>query len=352
MRAGLPSTMKSVYLHAAHDLRLREEPIPAVAQPGDVLIRIEAVGVCGSDCHYYDRGRIGPYVVEEPIILGHECAGRVVEVGSAVRDLAPGDAVCVEPGVPCRECRRCKGGRYNICERGVVFMGTPPYHGAFRQYLTWPADFVFKLPPGVSVEDGAMVEPLAVGVHACRRAGLEPGQSAAVLGAGPIGLLALQAAAAYGAHPVIVTDVIPFRLDLARQLGAVALDAREGDLPARIRGATEGRGADVVIETAGTVPTIRQAMQMVRTGGVVVLVGLPPEDEALLPFMDMVMREYDLRSVFRYANCYLPALSLIAAGRINLAALRTHQFPLDRTEEAMKTTIKLKAEAIKVLVKP
>jgi len=345
--------MKAVYLYGSRDLRVQEEPIPALTQPDQVLIEMAAVGVCGSDCHFYERGRIGRFVVEQPIILGHECSGRVAAVGSEVKGLAPGDAVCIEPGVPCRRCRRCREGRYNLCEVGVVFMGTPPAdHGAFRHYLTWPADFVYKLPAGVSLEDGAMVEPLAVGVHACRRAGLQPGQSAAVLGAGPIGLLALQAAAAYGAHPVIATDLIPFRLSLARQLGAATVDASSADVPGAIRELTEGRGVDVVIETAGTVATIRQAMGAVRTGGVVVLVGLPPEEEATLPLMDLLQREYDLHSVFRYANCYLPALSLIAAGRISLAPLRTHEFPLEQTAEAIETTLNRKSEAVKVLVKP
>ncbi len=345
--------MKSVYLHGVRDIRVHEEPIPKLTRPDEVLVKISTVGVCGSDCHFYDRGRIGRFVVSEPLILGHECAGEIVEVGKDVTHLAPGDLVCIEPGVPCRRCRRCREGRYNLCEVGVYFMAAPPRdQGAFREYLTWPADFVYKLPPGVSVEDGAMVEPLAVGLHACRRGEIRPGQSAAVLGAGPIGLLALQAAAAYGAYPVFATDVIDFRLDLVRRLGAEAIDGREADVPQRIRELTDGKGADVVIETAGTVATIRQAMAAVRNGGVVVLVGLPPEDEANLAVMDMLQREYDVRPVFRYANCYPPALSLIAAGKIELAMLRTHEYPLAQAEEAMKKTIEGKAEAIKVLVRP
>ena len=348
----MPEMMTAVYLHAAGDLRVREVPRPALAEPDEVLIQVGAVGVCGSDCHYYERGRIGPFVVEEPLILGHECAGRVVEVGSDVEHLAPGDLVSVEPGVPCRRCRRCREGRYNICENEVVFMGTPPWPGAFREYLTWPADFVFKLPAGVGVEDGAMIEPLAVGIHACRRGGVAPGQSAAVIGSGPIGLLALQAAAAFGAFPVLAVDTIPFRLDLARQLGAEVIDASAAGSAEAIRGLTGGAGADVVIETAGSLETIRQAMAAVKTGGEVVVVGLPPEDEGMLPVMDMMAREYDLRTVFRYANCYPPALSMIAAGGLQLAPLRTHEFPLERAEEALQTTLAQKDKAVKVLVKP
>jgi len=346
------ATMKAVYLHGPGDLRLHEEPIPSIAAPDEALIQVAAVGICGSDCHYYQRGRIGPFVVEEPLILGHECSGTVVEVGAEVKHLRPGDRVAIEPGIPCRRCRRCKEGRYNICENEVIFMGTPPWQGAFREYLTWPADFVYNLPEGVSLEDGAMVEPLAVGVHACRRGGIRPGQSAAVIGAGPIGLLAAQAAAAYGAHPVVITDVFPFRLELAGKMGAAPLDAQQEDVVERVRALTDGKGADVVIETAGTLATIHQATAMVRTGGVVVLVGLPPEDEGPMPVMDQIAREYDVRTVFRYANCYPPALSLIAAGGIGLAPLRTHEFPLARSEEAIRQVIEHKGETVKVLVRP
>lgn len=346
-------TMKAVYLHGVGDLRIHEEPVPQIAAPNEVLIRVAAVGVCGSDCHFYRRGRIGRFVVKEPIILGHEFSGTVVDVGAEVEHLKQGDQVAVEPGIPCRRCQRCREGRYNLCEREVVFMATPGLtHGAFREYLTWPADLAFKLPEGVSLEDGAMVEPLAVGVQACRRAGIVPGQSAAVLGAGPIGLLAAQAAASYGAHPVVVTDVVSTRVALAEKLGMTAVDAGKSDVVEAIRARTEGRGVDAVIETAGTLPTVREAMAAVKTGGVVVLVGMLAEEEGMLRAMDIIEREYDVRGVFRYANCYLPALSLIAAGRIDLASLRTHEFPLDQTEEAIKTTIEDKAGAVKVLVRP
>ena len=344
-------TMKAVYLDAPRRLRMTEEPIPQVTDPHEALIRVGSVGVCGSDCHFYDRGRIGRFVVTEPIILGHECAGTIVEVGSAVEGLAAGDRVAVEPGYPCRRCRRCREGRYNLCEHEVTFMATPgSADGAFREYLTWPADFLYPLPEELSLEDGAMIEPLAVGVHACRRGGVEPGLSAAVLGAGPIGLLAAQAAGAYGARPVVITDVVGSRVEFARKLELEAVNAAETDPVEAIRERTRG-GADVVIETAGTAATLRQAMAAVRTGGVVVPVGMLPHDEAELPVMDMIGREYDLRPVFRYANCYRPALSLVEAGKIRLAPLRTHEFPLEKVEAAIRTAIEQKAEAIKVMVR-
>jgi len=343
--------MRAVYLHGVRDLRMQEDPTPKVSAPDEALIQVGTVGVCGSDCHFYERGRVGPFVVDEPIILGHELSGTVVEVGADVRGLEPGDRVAVEPGYPCRRCRRCREGRYNICERDVTFMATPGFiDGAFREYLTWPADFLFKLPDELSLDDGAMIEPLAVGVHACRRGGVAPGQSVAVLGAGPIGLLAAEAAAAYGALPVLVTDVVQPRLELGGKLGLTTVNADETDAGAAIRDATDG-GADVVIETAGTGATIQQAMSAVRTGGVVVLVGMAPEDEIALPVMDMITREYEIRTVFRYANCYQPALNLVAAGRINLELLRTHEFPLEEVEAALLTAIEKKSESCKVMVK-
>jgi L-iditol 2-dehydrogenase len=348
----MAETMRAMYLHAAGDVREHRDPVPEVRDPQEVLIKLAAIGVCGSDCHFFERGRIGSYVVKDPVILGHECSGTVVAVGAEVRHLAVADAVCVEPGIPCGRCARCREGRYNICEEQVVFMGTPPWHGAFREYLTWPADLVFRLPAGVSLEDGAMVEPLAVGVHACHRGGVRPGQTTAVLGAGPIGLLAAQAAAAFGASPVVCTDVVPSRLARARQLGLQAVEASPTEVVAEVRARCNEVGPDVVIETAGTAETMHQAMRMVRTGGVVVLVGMPPVEEAVLPVMDQLVREYDVRSVFRYANAYLPALALIASGKVQLAPLRTHRFGLAETEAALRQVIEHKAETMKVIVQP
>jgi len=343
--------MKAAYLYGIRDLRVEEADRPALGGQDEVLIRVLAVGVCGSDCHFYERGRIGKYVVKKPLILGHEASGEVVEVGSAVKHLKPGDQVAIEPGVPCRRCRFCKSGRYNLCAEEVVFMGTPPWDGAFREYVSWPADFVFRLPEGVSAEQAALVEPLAVGMQAVRRGSVGVGDSVAVLGCGPIGLVSLQCAAGAGATRLLATDVIPFRLEAARRLGAQAFDASAADSVNAVRDATGG-GPDVVIETAGTVQTIQQSFRMVRPGGVVVLVGMPPEDEFAAPVLDIIMREYDVRGVFRYVNCFPPALALLAAGRIDTDLLITHRFPLEQAQAAIEFTLEHKETAIKVLVKP
>jgi len=345
-------TMKAAFLHRPGEIRIEEVERPRVEKPDDVLIRVKAVGVCGSDVHYYERGRIGTFVVREPLILGHECSGEVVDVGPEVKNVKPGDRVAVEPGYPCRRCWYCKTGRYNMCLT-MPFMGSPPTHGAYREYLTWPNDFVFPLPERVSYEEGAMVEPFAVGMQGAKRGGIKPGMSAAVIGSGPIGLATLQAAAAYGATTLIVTDLVDSRLELARKLGAThTVNAADTDAISAVKEITQGEGADVVLETAGTVKTARQAQEMVRRGGVLVLVGMFAEQEFPLWVMDIIFREYDVRGVFRYLNCFPPALALVGAGRADVKSLITHEFPLERVQEAIEFARDRKDVAIKVLVKP
>jgi len=341
--------MKAAVLHAVGDLRIEEVDKPAMTAPDQALVRIRAVGVCGSDVHFYERGRIGPYVVKEPVVLGHESAGEVVEVGKAVKHLRPGDKVAIEPGVPDRTCWYCKSGRYNLCAE-VPFMGTPPWNGAFCEYVAWPADFCFKLPQGLSFEEGAMTEPLAVAMQGTKRGEVGVGQSVAVLGCGPIGLVTLQAAKARGATQIIATDVQQPRLELAAKLGATdTINARDGDAVERVR-ELSGGGVDVALETAGTVATVQQACAMVRMGGVVTLIGMPGELEFTMPVLDIICREYDVRGVFRYCNCYPPALALLGAGRVDVKSLITHRFPLEQAKAAIDFAKDRKEVAVKVMV--
>jgi L-iditol 2-dehydrogenase len=341
--------MKAAVLHAVGDLRVQMVDKPVITAPEQALVRIRAVGVCGSDVHFYERGRIGPYVVQDPVILGHESAGEVVEVGEEVEHLRPGDRVAIEPGVPDRTCWHCKTGRYNLCA-AVPFMGTPPWNGAFCEYIAWPADFCFKLPEGLSFEEGAMTEPLAVAMQGAKRGGIQVGHSVAVLGCGPIGLVTLQAAKARGATRIIATDLQQSRLELARKLGATdVLNAADGDPVQRVRELTDG-GVDVALETAGTVATVQQACAMVRMGGVVTLIGMPAELEFAMPVLDIICREYDVRGVFRYCNCYPPALALLGAGRVDVKSLITHRFPLDEAKAALDFAKDRKDLAVKVVI--
>ena len=302
----------------------------------EVLVAVEEVGICGSDVHYYEHGRIGDYVVDDPLVLGHESAGRVVEAGEQVEGLESGDRVALEPGVPCRRCDHCKQGAYHLCE-SVQFMATPPHDGAFAEYVTWPADFAFRLPDGVSLTEGALCEPLSVGLHACERGDVGTGDTVLITGAGPIGVLAMAAARAAGATDVIVTDVIGEKLDRARDRGADrAIDVSKTDLGAAVEAYTDGVGADVVIEASGAGPAIQSTVDAVRRGGTIVLVGLADEATVPLDVLGIIDNEIDLLGSFRYDNTYPTAIALLEDDAIDLESLVDFRLPLSEIETAFQ----------------
>jgi L-iditol 2-dehydrogenase len=335
--------MKAVYLEEVGKFALREAPVP---RPGlrEVLVAIKSVGVCGSDIHYYEHGRIGEFVVEKPIILGHECAGEVVELGPEVRTLKVGDRVALEPGVPCRHCEHCLSGRYNICP-DVVFMATPPVDGAFCEFVVSPEDFAYKLPENVSTEAGATIEPLSVGLHAVNLVGLRPGEKVAVFGAGPIGLLAVAAARAAGACDIAAVDLLPMRLEAARQMGASrTLNAQDDDAAEILKGS-----ADVVLECVGLEETLRRALAVAKPGGRVAWIGLA-SDEVTLPIANIHVKELLITSVFRYANVYQSAVNLLAEGTMDTAPLITHRFRFPQVAEAVEFAAQNRGVALKTMV--
>ncbi|MBC7325740.1 MAG: NAD(P)-dependent alcohol dehydrogenase, partial [Moorella sp. (in: Bacteria)] len=335
--------MKAAFLKEPGVITIEEVKKPSPG-PGEVLVKIRSVGVCGSDVHYYRHGRIGSYVVQKPLILGHECSGEVVELGPGVKTLEVGDRVALEPGIPCRKCRFCKTGRYNLCP-DVVFMATPPVDGAFVEFVAFPEDFAFRLPDNVSFDEGALIEPLAVGIYSMERAGVEPGESVVILGAGPIGLLTLQAARAYGANPVVITDASAFRLSVARSLGAdLAVNVSEEKAIAAILEYL-GAEADVVVEAAGAPAAIQETWKLVRRGGRVVFIGLPAQDIVGYSFAELSRKELDILGIFRYANVYPRAIHMVARGIINLKALITHHFPLEEVQAALELADRGKEEA-------
>jgi L-iditol 2-dehydrogenase len=318
--------VKAAVLHAAGDVRIEERERP---QPGprEVLVEVTAVGVCGSDVHYYEHGRIGPFVVEAPLVLGHESAGRVVELGESASRHAVGDRVTLEPGVPCGRCRECRAGRYNLCP-DVVFFATPPIDGAFAEFVTIHEDFAFALPDSLSDEEGALMEPLSVGVWACQKAGVSAGDRVLVTGAGPIGQLAMQCALAFGATDVIVSDVNERRLALAERTGATRI-VRAGE-------PLDELDADALIECSGHPDALTAGIKALRPAGVAVLVGMGPEEEGTLPLSVIQTREIWVTGTFRYANTYPTAIALAASGRVDLKAIISGHFGLDDAEAALR----------------
>jgi L-iditol 2-dehydrogenase len=314
---------RAAILYAPGDLRVEERPMPEPG-PREVLVEIAAVGVCGSDVHYYEHGRIGPFVVREPLVLGHESAGRVAALGSEVTKHAVGDRVTLEPGVPCGRCRECRAGRYNLC-RDVRFFATPPIDGAFANYVTIHEDFAFALPDEVSDEAGALMEPLSVGIWACRKASVSPGDRVLITGAGPIGLLAQQCALAFGATEVTVTDVSDARLELARRTGATRTLLAGEPL----------EEADALIECSGHPAALAAGVAALRPAGTAVVVGMGPEEEAKVPLSLIQAREIWLTGTFRYANTYPTAIALAATRRVDLEAIVTGRYELDDAEAAL-----------------
>jgi L-iditol 2-dehydrogenase len=332
--------MKAAVLTRAGEIVLEEREAPTPG-PREVLVEVSSVGVCGSDIHYYEHGRIGPFVVDSPLILGHESAGRVAAVGEGVTKHAVGDRVTLEPGVPCGRCEQCRAGRYNLCP-DVVFFATPPVDGAFADYVVIHEDFAFTLPDGLSDDVGALMEPLSVGIWACRKAGVSAGDRVLVTGAGPIGLLVMQVALAFGATQVEISDVNDTRLALA---------ARTGATRTLVSGRDEPSTADVLIECSGHPAAVAAGIGAVRPAGVAVLVGLGPGETGELPLARIQTQEIWVTGTFRYANTYPTAIALAANGRVDLEAIITGHYGLDETEDAL-TVGRSDPGSVKVMVHP
>ncbi len=255
--------MKTAVMLGTGHMGFEERDIPKVGD-SEVLVKLEYVGICGSDLHYYETGAIGDYVVKPPFVLGHEPGGTVVEVGKEVRHLKAGDRVALEPGKTCGHCEFCREGKYNLCPE-VVFFATPPVDGVFQEYVAHEADLCYKLPENVSTLEGALIEPLAVGFHAAIQGNAHLGQKALVMGAGCIGLVSMMALKARGVSEVYVVDIIEKRLQKAMELGADGvINGAQEDVIERVKQITENRGMDLVIETAGTEITTRQAVRLLK----------------------------------------------------------------------------------------
>jgi L-iditol 2-dehydrogenase len=335
--------MRAAVLRGPGDVVVEERPAPE-AGPGEVVVRVSSVGVCGSDTHYYDHGRIGQFVVEEPLVLGHEAAGEVAALGAGVTSPVVGQRVSVEPGVPDLTCEQCLAGRYNLCPN-MRFFATPPIDGAFAEYIVVHAAFAHPVPESMSDDAAALLEPLSVGIWACRKAGVTAGSRVLVTGAGPIGLVSVQAALAFGATEVVVSDVNPSRLALAKELGATAVvDARTDDLTGL------ERPPQVLLECSGHPGATAQALRALDRAGRAVLVGMGG-DELPLPLSVVQEHELQVTGTFRYAGTWPTAIALVASGRIDLDRLVTGTYGLHQAEEAL-TAGRRDPQTVKVVIHP
>ena len=342
--------MKVAVMLGTGKMGFEERDIPK-AKDDEVLVKLEYVGICGSDLHYYETGAIGDYVVEPPFVLGHEPGGTVVEVGKNVKHLKVGDRVALEPGKTCGHCEFCKTGRYNLCP-DVVFFATPPVDGVFQEYVAHEADLCYKLPDNVSTLEGALIEPLAVGFHAAIQGDAHLGQRAVVMGAGCIGLVSMMALKARGVSEVYVVDIMEKRLEKALELGAAGvINGAEEDVLERVKKLTDGAGMDLVIETAGTEITTRQAIHMAKKGSNIVLVGYSKSGEMTLPMSLVLDKELTFKTVFRYRHIYPMAIDAVAAGKVNLKGIVTDVFGLDEVQKAMDYSVNNKADIVKAVIR-
>jgi L-iditol 2-dehydrogenase len=330
-------------LRAAGDLQLQERPDP-VPGPYEVLVRVASVGVCGSDIHYFEHGRIGRFTVDAPLVLGHEASGEVVGLGAAVSRIQLGQRVSLEPGVPDFTCPQCLAGRYNLCTE-MRFFATPPIDGAFAELVTIHEQFAHPVPDQLSDDAAALLEPLSVGLWACRKAEVTAGSRVLVTGAGPVGLMTAQCALALGASEVTVTDVNTHRLQLARDLGVTtAVDTGATSL------ADSGLEPDVLLECSGRPEAIADALPTVARAGRVVLVGMGA-DESPLPVSRIQEYELTVTGTFRYAHTWPAAISLASTGRVQLDVLVTGHYDLDHVREAL-TANRNDSKAVKPIVRP
>ncbi len=339
--------MKSVVLEKVGELIIRDIELSQDLGANDVRIAIDTVGICGSDVHYYTHGRIGDFVVNAPMVLGHEGSGVVTDVGTAVTTLKVGDRVCMEPGIPNLSSKASKMGMYNV-DPSVKFWATPPVHGILTPFVVHPSAFTYKMPDNVSFAEGAMVEPFAIGMQAVSQAKIKPGDVAAVIGCGTIGIMIALAALAGGCSKVYISDVKQEKLNIASQYdGIIPVNVSEHVLTSYMADATDGWGADVVFEASGAPQVYDHAISCVRPGGCIVLVGMPTE-KVMFDVNGAIVREIRIETVFRYANVFDRALDLISSGKVDLKPLITETFDFsqsiqafDRAVQGLPTDIKL-----------
>jgi len=339
----------ALVLEKERQLALRDMDLDLTVGDHDVRVAMDVVGICGSDVHYYRHGRIGPFVVREPMILGHEGAGTVVACGRAVQHLAVGDRVCIEPGIPDFSSRPSRIGLYNL-DPSLTFWATPPVHGCLTPDVVHPASLAYKLPDNVSAAEGAMVEPLAVGLQAVHKTGVAAGDVALVLGAGPIGILVALSALSAGCARVLMFDPASAKLDLAAQyFGIQTLRATNGALAEQVLNATQGWGVDLVYECSGASAAFKGVADCIRPGGTLACIGMPIEPVPI-DIVALQVKEIRVVTVFRYANVYDRAISLMAQGKIDVKPLISATYPFRDSIEAFERADAARPDDVKIQI--
>ncbi|MBN1808904.1 MAG: NAD(P)-dependent alcohol dehydrogenase [Planctomycetes bacterium] len=340
--------MKAAVLHGKFDLRIEDIPRPEPSA-GEVLLRVRSVGVCGSDVHYFVDGRIGSQVVDAPQTVGHEFMGVVEALGPGVSGIEPGTRVAVDPNMNCGSCRWCRAGRPNCCPN-VRFYGTPPVPGAFQEYVVHPADLCFPVPDSMTDDDAALLEPLGIGMHAVDIAPVRLGDTVAVFGSGPIGLVTAAAARAAGAAKVYMTDVLPYRCEFAKAL--IADDTANPNNTDVVEWLTDltGDGPDAVYECAGQDSCIHEAVNSVRIGGRCCIVGIPTADVSSFPGHVARRKELALAHVRRACFVVREGLAIMEAGLVRISDMVTHSFDLDDVEKALSLVHNYEDGVIKAMI--
>jgi len=346
----MEATMKVAVMTDIGNMAIEKRPIPKPA-PGEALIKVEYVGICGSDLHYFEAGRIADFIVECPFVLGHEASGTVIELGQGVTNLKIGDRVALEPGTTCGECKYCRTGKYNLCP-DVVFFATPPVPGVFQEYVAHDAKLCFKLPDSVSTMEGALVEPLAIGFYAAQTVNAHAGQTAVVIGSGCIGYMTLLALRASGVRKIIVIDILDKRLKMAKELGAwETINGASTDIVKEVMRLTEDEGCDLVIDTSGNEKCVGQAVEMIKCGGEILLVGYSHNDRMDLPISLAINKETTFKTIFRYRHMYPVAIDALAGGIIDVKPMVTNIYELDDIQGAMCNSASNKEDIVKSVVK-
>jgi L-iditol 2-dehydrogenase len=350
------STMTAVRLHGPADLRVEQIPRPGPPGPGQALVRVTAVGICGSDLHNYKDARIGDVALQSPLILGHEFAGVVEAVGRGpdnldgdFHPLAPGLRVAVDPAQPCWHCEMCEQGQPNLCLH-LHFCGSYPDHGSLCQWLHMPARSCFPMPEAIDDASGALLEPLGIAIHAVDLARIRVADSVAILGSGLVGLCILQLVRLSGAQPIFVSDKFPWRLEVAQRFGAIPINCDDTDPVKEVLSATHGRGVDVAIEAAWADSSVQQAAEMARLGGRLVIVGISEDDRIELKHSTARRKGLTIRLARRMKHTYPRAIRLVRSGAVDLHSLISHRFPLEKTPEAFAMNVAYEDQVVKAVI--